>query len=373
MRFIYATRSVLPSATANSVQSAHMACELAALNPGDFVALYRTRHASAPPASHFSNYGLPAPAAAHAIKALSPSWDWLPLDLLQARRFFRRHAPASALVYTRSLRLASCSVAANLTTFLELHDPLTTPRIVVLKRLLATGRLRGLVATTARLGDDLRAALPALPRDSLLVAGNGAPATTLAMPPLPLPDRGEFNIGYAGSAFRGKGIEIVLACAALMPDATFHVIGPDAKACAPLGPLSPNLRFTGRRPQPETLGLLKSMDALLLPNQRSVIIRSGADIGQHTSPLKLFEYMAAGRPIVASDLPVFHGILRDDDNALLSSADSAEAFVRQLHRLRADPALAARVAETARCDFIAHHTWSRRALRIQNFMTSSAA
>lgn len=373
MLFIYATRSVLPSATANSVQSAHMALELATLNPGAFLALYRSRQPSAAPAAHFADYGLAAPSSVHVIGALGPAWDWLPVDVLQARRFFRRQSSNAALVYTRSLRLASVSVAAGLASFLELHDPLTPARVMLIKRLLTTGHLRGLVVTTGRLGDDVRAAIPSLQGERILVAGNGAPASILTMPALPLPKRGAFNIGYAGSAFRGKGIEVVLACAALMPAATFHIIGPDTETCAALGPLSPNLRFTGRRPQSETLGLLKSMDALLLPNQRSVIIRSGADIGQHTSPLKLFEYLATGRPVIASDLPVFHGILRDNHNALLSPPDAPEAFARQLERVQNDPELAARLGANAQHDFVEQHTWTRRALRIQQFTTTLAA
>lgn len=373
MPFIYATRSVLPSSTANSVQSAHMAGELEAAVAAPFIALYRTRDPSGSPDAHFAPYGTNPPSVTLALLAHGPAFDWLPSDVLAASVFFRKQPRNTSVVYTRSLRYAMAAVASGLNTFLELHDPLTPARVFCLRRLLATGRLRGVVATTARLHDDLRAALPVLTADRLLIAGNGAPASILTMPALPLPARGAFNVGYAGSAFRGKGIEIVLACAALLPEATFHIIGPDRETCARLGPLSPNLRFTGRRTQPETLGLLKSMDALLLPNQRSVIIRSGADIGQHTSPLKLFEYLATGRPVIASDLSVFHGILRDNHNALLSPPDSPETFVRQLVRLQDDPALAARLGASAQRDFAEHHTWTRRAQRIQKFTTTLAA
>lgn len=373
MPLIYATRSVLPSPTANSVQSAHMAHELEATSPDAFVALYRTRLPAASPDTHFSLYGVPPPSQTIALPARGPALDWLSDDVLSASFFFRKQPPAASCVYTRSLRYATVAVTAGLPTFVELHDPVTPSRTFFLRHLLTTGRMRGIVSTTGRLRDDLLVALPTLPPERILVAGNGAPSAAVNCPAIPLPEPGAFNVGYAGSAFPGKGVEIVLACAALMPDATFHIIGPDAKACARLGPLSPNLCFTGRRPQSETLGLLKSMDALLLPNQRSVIIRSGADIGQHTSPLKLFEYMASGRPIVASDLPVFQDILRDGHNALLATVDSPEAFVRQLRRLRAEPALAARIGEKARRDFAENHTWSRRAKCIQNFMTSFSA
>ncbi len=373
MPLIYATRSVLPSAKANSVQSAHMARELSALNPGAFIALYRSRQPSASPSDHFAHYGLTAPASVRVVTAVAPAWDALSYDVLAARRFFCHQPPATSAVYTRSLRLACTSASAGLRTFLELHDPLTPARVFFLRRLIASGRLRGLVATTTRLRDDLLHAFPAFPAEHILVAGNAAPASMLTLPALPLPRRGAFNIGYAGSAFRGKGLEIVLACALLMPEAVFHVIGPDREACERLGSLSPNVALTGRLPHPQVLGLLKSMDALLLPNQPSVIIRGGADIGAHTSPLKLFEYLATGRPVIASDLPVFHGILRNEYNCLLARADSPADFTARLDRLRANPALAAALGAHAQRDFTENHTWTRRATRIQNFITQHFA
>ena len=91
--------------------------------------------------------------------------------------------------------------------------------------------------------------------------------------------------------------------------------GPPVKNSADVPPC----RKTGGR---AGLSLLDMPDPPLRAKREwsrsSVIIRSGADIGQHTSPLKLFEYLASGRPIVASDLPVFHNILKDRENALLA-------------------------------------------------------
>ena len=57
---------------------------------------------------------------------------------------------------------------------------------------------------------------------------------------------------------------------------------------------------------------------LVLPNPASAIST------HFTSPLKLFEYMAAGRAIVASDLPAIREVLRDGENALLVTPGDAE-------------------------------------------------
>jgi glycosyltransferase involved in cell wall biosynthesis len=367
---LYATRSLLPSNTANSVQSTHMACAFDQLHT-DFTAVYRSSVITANSTTHFGAYGLNPPRRAHALRAYCPWLDWTHPDLKAFGGLLRRQ-PRETIVYTRSARLSWVSASQGFPTFIELHDPLTKVRAAWLRHLLHTRRLPGLVATTARLKADLLAALPALTDKHILVAGGAASVALLELPAATLPEAREFNVGYAGSAFRGKGIEVLLACAAAEPSMAFHVIGPDRDACARLGTLSPNIIFHGRKSHPETIGLLKSMDALLLPNQRSVIIRSGADIGAHTSPLKLFEYLATGRPIIASDLPVFNGILRNQDNALLTPPEDINGFCQHLRRLKEEPAVGYPLGARARLDFTANHTWEHRARRILEFITGLA-
>ena len=63
--------------------------------------------------------------------------------------------------------------------------------------------------------------------------------------------------------------------------------------------------FTGLMPPAEVAARLREADVLVLPNPASAIS------SEFTSPLKLFEYMASGRPIVASDLPSLREVLRD--------------------------------------------------------------
>jgi glycosyltransferase involved in cell wall biosynthesis len=81
------------------------------------------------------------------------------------------------------------------------------------------------------------------------------------------------------------------------------------------------------------------------------------------SPLKLFEYMASGKPIVASDLPVLREILVEDRNALLYPPSDPAALAECLARLLADKSLATRLADQARQD-VEDFTWERRAARI---------
>ena len=80
----------------------------------------------------------------------------------------------------------------------------------------------------------------------------------------------------------------------------------------------------------------------------------------YTSPLKLFEYMASGTAIVASDLPSFAEILTDGHNALLTPPSDSAALANAISRMRDDPILGERLARQARWD-VEQYTWRARA------------
>jgi glycosyltransferase involved in cell wall biosynthesis len=112
-------------------------------------------------------------------------------------------------------------------------------------------------------------------------------------------------VGYAGHLYAWKGVDVLLRAIARAPGASGLIVGghgaePDLarlKALAQeLGIASP-VTFTGLVDPERVPAFLMAADVLALPNPASAISTN------FTSPLKLFEYMAAGRPIVASDLP----------------------------------------------------------------------
>jgi glycosyltransferase involved in cell wall biosynthesis len=121
--------------------------------------------------------------------------------------------------------------------------------------------------------------------------------------------------------------------------------------------------FAGQVEPPRVAALLRQADVLVLPNT------PGRVSAAYTSPLKLFEYMASGRPIVASDLPALREVLRPDVNAVLVEAGSAEALAAGLSRVIGDAALASRLAAQARDDVRAW-TWDKRAERIETLLES---
>jgi len=100
-------------------------------------------------------------------------------------------------------------------------------------------------------------------------------------------------------------------------------------------------------------------DALLMPYQAYVSASSGGDIARYLSPLKMFEYLACGRAILASDLPVLQEALIPGENALILPRADTGAWVRALKKLSTDPDYKVRLGDNARAA-AKKYTWTSR-------------
>lgn len=118
-----------------------------------------------------------------------------------------------------------------------------------------------------------------------------------------------------------------------------------------------DVRFVDRVPNPEVARWMQACDALTIPWRWNEVS------AYFTSPLKMFEYMAAGVPIVASDLPALRDVLRDGENALLVQPGDPIALAAGLSRIFREPDLAARLAETAWTE-VQDFTWDKRVVKI---------
>ena len=210
------------------------------------------------------------------------------------------------------------------------------------------------------------------PRAAAAVVPDGtrAPADG-GIPPLP---EGPFTIGYIGHLYPWKGADLVIEAVAALAETRGLIIGgTDAerdltrlKDLAEQLGCSARVTFTGLLPPEQARARLRDAHVLTLPNPPSVISNA------FTSPLKLFDYMAAGRPIVASDLPAIREVLTDNRNAVLIEAGNPQALTAGIRRLKEDPALAAGLARFA-LDDVREFTWDRRAARLEAMFQQVAA
>jgi glycosyltransferase involved in cell wall biosynthesis len=89
-----------------------------------------------------------------------------------------------------------------------------------------------------------------------------------------------------------------------------------------------------------------------------------ADDGGYCSPLKLFEYLAAGLPIVASRTGAVTSVLRDGHDGVLVPPGDPGALAAALADLRADPARRAALGRAARRTAVRGHSWQAAVDRI---------
>jgi glycosyltransferase involved in cell wall biosynthesis len=82
------------------------------------------------------------------------------------------------------------------------------------------------------------------------------------------------------------------------------------------------------------------------------------------SPVKLYEYMAAGRAVVAAALGQIGEVLREGETGLLHPAGDAGAFRRAIRTAAADPDLRRRLGEAARAEAAGSYTWRDNAARV---------
>ena len=173
---------------------------------------------------------------------------------------------------------------------------------------------------------------------------------------------------YCGNTYGGRGLEILVRAAARMPEVEFLIVGGRERDNALWREMArregaENFRMEGFVAQREVAAYLLASDVLAMPYSSGVTIRDGTEAGEFTSPLKLFEYMAAGKPIVATGIPSVLEILRPGENSVVTPPDDEEAFIRALGTVLGDSELCTRISERARSD-AAGYTWERRVERI---------
>lgn len=177
---------------------------------------------------------------------------------------------------------------------------------------------------------------------------------------------------YTGHLFAWKGVDTLADASRYLPDEVeIYFVGgtdKDIKRFRSKYSKANNIKIIGHRLHSEIPYWQKAADILVLPNTAK------EDISKYwTSPMKMFEYMASGRPIVASDLPSLGEIFRDfsrnpkEGNTVLVEPDNPEALALGIGKLLQDYQLAAKISSKAFQD-VQQHTWGKRAEEILDFI-----
>ncbi len=178
------------------------------------------------------------------------------------------------------------------------------------------------------------------------------PASAAARAQLGLPQA--LTVGCAGHLYAGRGGDLFLALAERFPAARFLWVGgrpEDVQAYRQRATANglDNVTFTGFIPNARLALYQAAADILLMPYEQRISVAGGGNTAAYCSPMKLFEYLAVGRAILSSDLPVFHEVL-DERNAAFAPPEDVDAWAATLQHLIDDPSYRQSLAEQAALD-----------------------
>lgn len=313
---------------------------------------------------------------------------WLPtLDLSKYDRFgyafmaltfsisytifllYRLLAGERFVVYTLDADRFSSSALAFVPAplFSEMHGG--KPRTLATHLLFS--RLAGVMAINRIIIAELKAAFPRSPA-RYIAEPNGVDLALFspqdkmqAREKLGLPT-GEPVVLYAGRFYEWKGLEIIPRAAALTPGIRWQMVGDTREKFALVvqEPLPANLRFAGGRPYGEMPLWNAAADAVLVLGTKR-----DEQSYRWTSPMKLFEYLAAGRPIVASATPAVKDAVSEREVLFYEPDDAADLAEKVRQAVAPSVHTAALVSEALRG--AQGHSWSGRAKRVIQFIEST--
>lgn len=173
------------------------------------------------------------------------------------------------------------------------------------------------------------------------------------------------TVVYTGRINHKKGLGLVIEAARRLPAIQFLLVGSYGEG--PVEKLArgiANIRIVPFQPAKTLMHYIAAADLLLIPPS----LKPLAEFGSTVLPLKLFLYLAAGRPILAGNTPDVREVLRHGRNAFLCPPDNVAALAAGIQAIAGDEALAARLAMTAEKDSL-DFTWAARAERIATLLS----
>ena len=174
---------------------------------------------------------------------------------------------------------------------------------------------------------------------------------------------------YLGHLYAWKGVETLARAQKYLPD--------DYEIYFTGGTKNDIIRFKsqikienlkvniiGHRPYQEMPIWLKAADVVVMTGNPQKTISTS-----YTSPMKLFEYMASKRPIVASDLPSFREIINESNSVLVKAGDS-QAMAEGIKKVLTNDLLSQQISQKAYLD-VKQYDWQERARAIKRFIMES--
>ncbi len=281
-------------------------------------------------------------------------------------------------VLTRNLICASILIKSGISTVYDAHHPPVNRAARLLFQSFQNSAFLDAVSFNS---DGLRKIYlrGGLDDGKTVVAHNGAATGDFENRPPRTEIRKQLNLPadkkivcYCGNTYPGRGIETLVELAAEMRDALFLVVGgregdnaPHIEAAREKG--LDNFLVKGFVPHSEVPLYLLASDVLALPYTKCITIKGGTRAADFTSPIKLFEYMAAAKPIAATAIPTVLEILKDGQDSVMAAPGDFAGFAKAVRRCLDDPDFSRRIARRSR-EKVREYTWEKRVSKILSFV-----
>jgi glycosyltransferase involved in cell wall biosynthesis len=283
------------------------------------------------------------------------------------RLLFRRE---HATLYAHDFRDLILPSLSGLPYFIEIHDFYESSVRFVSRSLFR--RAMGLIVTNTLKIEQISRHY-GIPRERMIRQPNAVEASAFDIPQTQAQARAELNLPsdqklvlYAGHLFSWKGVHTLADSAQYLKDMHIVFVGGtesdriEMERYVALQKL-PRITFVPHQPPHKIPLYLRAADVLVLPNTAK---EEASRI--ETSPVKLFEYLAAGKPIVASDLPSIRDIVSERE-VFFAHPDDPQDFARVIEHVLAHPEEAAARAAAGKT-LAGTHSWEARAKKIRYFM-----
>ena len=296
--------------------------------------------------------------------------EWLPA---RNRRLFpwmattRARRLGAELLYVWPVQSAVFGLLFGLPSMLELHDfPSGYFGPLWFRLFLHIPGHKRILPITDALRCDLnlsKAQTVISPNGVELERYNSLPDPEAARRTLRLPDAP--TVMCTGHLYAGRGTDLFLTLAEKNPFASFIWVGgrpDDLETWRLRAAHLANVTFTGFIPNERIPLYQSSADVLLMPYERTIAGSSGGNSADICSPMKMFEYMASGRAILTSDLPVLHEVL-DEETAIFCPPEDSGAWEKALGGLLSDEHRRRMLGQHAR-KAVKRYSWLERASRV---------
>lgn len=384
MKILYISQSVIPSKSANSIHAMKMCSALSKFNNSvDLFCWNNERDTEKNIKDFFKFYAVNKNFQILRLKIFN-IWiirEIMTLIFILTKISLKKYD----LIYSRNIQISWFLSLLGIKTILEVHSPPSVKTNFLFNRLLKKGNLKFLVLINKALKNYISQNYEVHKYLELLVMPDAADINNYSR----INNKKKFNIkknsiGYLGHLYQGRGIDLIIKLAKKFSQNNFYIVGGSEHHVNlwKKNLKSKNIFFLGFQNQDNCNILRHQFDYLIAPYQNKVYVhgalsenkekKSKLETSQWMSPLKLFEYMEAKKPIITSNLPAIKEIMSDKVNSILCDPNDFDQWKNAIQKLNTNASFKRKISVNAYKKFKENFTWHLRAKKLlSNFIRTN--